>query len=117
MIFSHKNQERSLVTPSLFSENLAQLKRKKQREYSKNRKSEKWKNMDNNYRLKVDVAKRTYYKKEIASLTNSDPRKWYHWLKRLVPSGQLKGNEFSVEDINHLSSEEQAEKLQMPCLK
>ena len=67
--------------------------------------------MDNNYRLKVDVAKRTYYKKEIASLTNSDPRKWYHWLKRLVPSGQLKGNEFSVEDINHLSSEEQAEKI------
>ena len=41
----------------------------------------------------------------------SHPRKWYHWLKRLFPSGQLKGNEISVDDINHLSSEEQAEQI------
>ena len=67
--------------------------------------------MDNNYRSKVDEAKKHYYRNEIAKFKKSDPRKWYHWLKRLVPSDQLKGNKFNVEALNHLSSEEQAEKI------
>ena len=61
-------------------------------------------NLDNIKKSKVDNAKRTYSKKEIGKLKKSEPRKWYHWLKRLVPSDKLKGNEIHVESIHALFS-------------
>ena len=50
-----------------------------------------------------------YYKKEISKLKKSDPKKWYYWLKRLVPSDECKEVEVNIEEINHLTKEEQAE--------
>ena len=67
--------------------------------------------MDVKYKDMLDKAKRTYYKKEISKLKKSYPSKWYYWLKRLVSADQLKSQEVSVESLNYLNVEEQAEKL------
>ena len=60
-----------------FTLNLATLKRKKQREYNKNRKSPRWKEMDSKYKIMLGKAKRICYKKEISKIKKSNPRKWY----------------------------------------
>ena len=49
--------------------------------------------MDDKYKVMLDNAKRTYYKKEIAKLKKSNPKKWYYWLKQLVSSDQIKSKE------------------------
>ena len=69
----------------------------------------KWKKLDCEYRVKLNTAKMSYYKKEIASLKKSDPKKWFYWVKRLVSNDQSKKQEVFVEDINHLTKERQAE--------
>ena len=94
-----------------FTLNLATLKRRKQREYNKNRKSPRWTEMDSKYRIMLNRAKMTFYKKETSKLKKSNPSKWYYWLKRLVSSDQIKAKELMVESINHLPVKEQAEIL------
>ena len=65
--------------------------------------------MDLEYNLKLNEAKKQYYKKEIAELKKSDPKKWFYWLKRLVTKAQANEQELVVEEIEHLSKNDQAE--------
>ena len=44
-------------------------------------------------------------------MKQSNPRKWFQWLKRLVSSNQTKEQEIVVEEIDHLSKEVQAEMI------
>ena len=94
-----------------FNEKLATQKRKKQREYNKNRQLLKWAEMNKEYNKNLDHAKKQYYKKEISKLKKSNPRKWFYWLKRIVSKDQSKEKEICVDEINHLSNKEQAEIL------
>ena len=109
IFFPQKTRKITNDNQPFFTDKLVSAKRKKQREYNKNRKSTRWKSMDMEYKLQLNQAKRSYYKNEIAKLKKSDPKKWYSWLKRLVSSNQLKSNEVNVESLNHLTVEEQAE--------
>ena len=65
--FPLKTRKISSNNQPFFYETLSKLKRKKQREYSKNRKSAKWKKLDCEYRVKLNTAKMSYYKNEISS--------------------------------------------------
>ena len=58
-----------------FTEKLAGLKRREQRECNENRRFSKWLNMDSDYNEKLDFSKKQYYKKEISKLKKSNPRK------------------------------------------
>ena len=55
-----------------FSSKLRTMKRKKEREYDKNRKSSKWKKMDVQYKLEVKKAKKKFYaeKSEVLLILN-----------------------------------------------
>ena len=90
--FPEKNRKISNDNQPFFTEKLAKAKRKKQREYNKNRRSAKWKAMDLGYKFQLDTAKKYYYKNKIAKFKKYDPKKWYFWLKRLVSSNQLKSH-------------------------
>ena len=59
------------------------LDRKKEREYCKNRKSQKWKNLNKTFKQKCLKAKSNYYSTMVADLKNSHPRQWYSKLKRM----------------------------------
>ena len=75
--FPLKTRKITSDSQPFFSEKLSVLKRRKQREYNKNRKSEKWSKINTEYKIKLNTAKKTYYKKEIAKLRKSDPHKWF----------------------------------------
>ena len=109
--FPQKKHKISNDNQPFFTRKLENLKRKKQREFSKNRKSEKWRRMENAYQDRLANAKMSYYKKEISKLKKSDPKKWYYWLKRLVSADECKESEVNVEVLNHLQKEEQAESI------
>ena len=57
----------------------------------------------------LNLAKKLYYKKEIAKLKKRKPKKWFHWLKRLVSKDQTNDQDLHVEEIEHLPKEEQVE--------
>ena len=52
-----------------------------------------------------------YYNKEISKLKNANPKKWFFRLKRLISSDQVNKQQIIVDEISHLSKEEQAEKI------
>ena len=75
--FPPKSRKINSDNQPFFTQKLVTLKRKKQREYTKHRKSAKWKRLENEYKEKLGKAKKQYYKKEIAKLKKSDPRNIY----------------------------------------
>ena len=107
--FPEQKRKISSDNQPFFSENLAILKRKKQREYNKNRQSEKWIKLNHEYNEKLGISKKMYYKKEIAKLKKSNPKKWFYWLKRLVSKDQSKEKELIVDEISNLPIKQQAE--------
>ena len=100
-----------MITNNFFSEHLSKLKRRKQREYTKHRKSDKWVKMNTEYENKLKEAEQKYYKNKIANLRNSDSKNWFYWLKRLVSKNQTSAREINVSEIEHLTSKEKAEKI------
>ena len=93
------------------SEKMKHLKKLKSQEFSKNRKSLKWKDLNKKYKKEVSIAKRKYYKDIIKDLKTSNISQWYSKLKRLCSYDQHKADPIIVEDIKHLSSEEQVEAI------
>lgn len=91
------------------TEKMKRLKRIKSREYSKNRRSEKWKDLDVKYKKEVSSAKKNYYENIIKDLKISKPGQWHSKLKRLCSYDQKKAEPIIVESIKHLSDEQQAE--------
>ena len=69
--FPQKHRKISNDNQPFFTDKLARMKRKKQREYNKKRKSNRWKSMELDYKLQLDKAKKNY------TINKSDPRKWY----------------------------------------
>ena len=51
--------------------------------YHKQRRSEKWKILDRNFKTEVKSAKENFYTNMIADLRTKNPSKWYSSLKRI----------------------------------
>ena len=93
------------------TEEMKRLKRLKSREYSKHRRSIKWRDLDLRYKREVTSAKRKYYKNIIKDLKTSNTSQWYSKLKRLCSYDQQKLEPVIVESIKHLSDIDQAEAI------
>ena len=93
------------------TEEVKRLKRLKSREFSKHRKSIKWRELNRRYKKEVSSAKRNYYKKIIKYLITSNINQWYSKLKRLYSYDQQKFEPVIVESIKHLTINEQAEAI------
>ena len=90
------------------SRKLKFLDRKRKRIYRRERKSEKWKDLNKSFKDAVKLAKKDFYKKKIADLKEKKPGQWYSWLKR-VSSHDQRNECLKIDEISHLSTEEQAE--------
>ena len=55
------------------------------------------------------MTKRTHYDKFIKDIKAGNPRQWYSKLKRITSHDQHISNEINVEEISHLSDQEQAD--------
>ena len=82
-----------------FSNKLRIMKRRKGRVYSKYRRSEKWKKMNEKYELELDKVKKEFYNKKIKNLRKVNPKYWYREFKKLTSFDQHKSDEIVVEDI------------------
>ena len=93
------------------TEEMKRLKRLKSREYHKNRRSIKWRDLNKRYKKAVSQAKKDFYRNIIRDLKTSKIGQWYSKLKRLCSYDQKKSEPVVVESIKHLSEQEQAEKI------
>ena len=81
-----------------FTDELKRLDRRKRREYSRNRKSDKYKNLCCIYQEKVTMAKRKYQLNMIDNIKSAHSSVWFD-----------KSEVIQVEEISHLSDLEEAE--------
>ena len=93
------------------SDKLKKMKRKKCREFHKNRRSKKWKIMEEKYQNELGKRKKDYYRRKIRNLRKKKPRNWHNELKKLTSHDQHKAEEIIVEEIKDLPISEQAERI------
>ena len=94
-----------------YTDKLKRLKRKKSREYYKNRKSLRWEKINHEYKTELEKAKKVFYNKKIRKLRRTQSKYWYRELKKITSFDQLSNEDIIVDEIKELSAEEQAEKI------
>ena len=94
------------MTPSLKI-----LLRKKQREFLKNRKSTKWRNLDRRFNKLKRSSIKNFYSKFVSDLKQSDPGKWYQMAKRLGSVDQMNDGQILVNELADYSDQESANKI------
>ena len=90
---------------------LKKMDRKKKRIYRSERKSQKWKIMDKLFRTELKSAKANFYKQSVAELKQKKPGDWFRCLKKITSADQIRDEQPTVQEINHLSDQEQAEAI------
>ena len=90
---------------------LKQMDRKRKRIFHKQRRSEKWKKLDQIFKKEVKKAKSDFYIKTVSDLKLKKPGQWYSSLKRITSYDQMRNNQPNVEEISHLSDQQQSEMI------
>ena len=85
------------------------IDRKRKREYSKNKRSQKWKDLNDIYQQKLTEAKESYYSNIVEDLKTSNVGKWYSKLKRMSSDDRTKSDKVNVVSLSDLSPNDQAE--------
>ena len=83
MIFPKKTIRMRPFDKPYFTGELKSLDRRKKREYKKRGKSEKYMEIKRKYEAKLKKAAQSYLEKNVRSLKESDPSKYYSTLKRM----------------------------------
>ena len=92
------------------TEALLKMKRKKNREFNKNRKSQKYIELKKIYKEMLSRAKKKFYRRNISKLRTSNPKLFYRNIKKITKMST--DNDIpEVEDIKSLTDMEQAEKI------
>ena len=91
-----------------YNDKLVLLKRKKNREYNRHRRSVKYISLHKLYKEELTKSKRIFYRKKIHALRTSNPRQWHKNLKRLI-TNDVAEEKIEVENIKNLSDTEQVE--------
>ena len=94
-----KNRKIAVDDQPWYTEELKNLKRKKSREYSKNRKSEKYLMLNKKYDEELKVAKRKYKRKAIDDVLTSSERQWYSKLKKLPILIKKNWNQYRLKQL------------------
>ena len=109
--FPEKTRNVSSDDNPFFTDKLRKLKRRKCREYRKNRRSIRWKKMQCSYLEELEKAKKNFYNSKISRLRKSNPRQWHREFKKMTRFDQHQGEEIIIENIKDFSDEEQAEMI------
>ena len=86
-----------------YTNELKFIKRKKAREFRKNRKSIKYIILNEKYENKLKKARQIYKKSRIDDVLSSNDRQWYSKLKRMTNFDQQKFEPVQVESIENLT--------------
>ena len=88
---------------------LKKLDRKRKRIYRKERRSDNWKNLEKAFKKEMKSAKSQFYSKTVSELKLKKPGEWYKCLKKISSYDQQRSEQPIIDEINHLSDQEQAE--------
>ena len=93
-----------------FNDFLTKLRRRKAREFRKNRMSIKYLELEKEYKTALKRAKRLFYAKNVRKLKSSDSKQWWRQIKSLIKSDN-NNEDIEVEELKDLDNEEQANKI------
>ena len=93
------------------TEDVKKLNRHRQREYRKNKNSNKYQEINWSYKKKLRDAKKKFKQRMIDNVKDSNKSQWYSKLKWISNYDQQKKELINVEEINHLSDIQQAEAI------
>ena len=93
-----------------YNDVLLKLKRKKSREYTKHRRSQKYLDLNKLYNEMLLKAKKKFYRGKVSHLKKSNPRGWHRNLKMLLRVDN-RNDIPEVDNIKHLTDFEQAEAI------
>ena len=110
-IFPEKTRKIQSDAQPWISQKLKKMDRKRKRIYRKERKSEKWSKMNKRFKKEVKSAKANFCKDQVADHKQKKPGQWYTCLKRISSFDQMKNDQVSVDELNHLPDQQQAEKI------
>ena len=88
---------------------LKKLDRARKRIFHKERKSDRWKKLDKLFKTEAKNAKADFYKSKVEELKKKNPKQWYSCLKNITSFDQFKNDQPNVDEIRHLSDQEQAD--------
>ena len=94
-----------------FTEQLKRLNRRIRREYGKRRRSKRYKKLKKIYLKKMSEAKLNFKTKMIDDVMTAKTSQWYSKLKRISNYDQTKSDILQVDEISHMSDQEQAEAI------
>ena len=104
--FPSKSRVITTENKPFFTDFLCRLKRKKSREFSKNRMSNKYLKLQKKYNVELKKAKHSFYAKKVKLLKSSNSRQWWTQIKKLVKLDN-KDEKVEVDEIKHLPDEDQ----------
>ena len=87
------------------------IDRQRKKEYSKHKRSKKWKYLDELFNQKSVEAMESYYTNIVEDLKTSNVGKWYSKLKRMSSDDRTKCDQVNVLSLNDLPHDDQAEKI------
>ena len=94
-----------------FTQSLKVLDRKRKREFTKNRRSPRYLSLQQEFKTKCSKSKKDFFRKMTQQVKEANPSRWYSILKRISNYDSEKHEDLKIEDINHLSDQEQAEAI------
>ena len=108
-IFPEKIRKINSDDQPWISHRLKQMDGRRKRVYHKERRSEKWKKLNKIFKNEMKSEKSKFYERTIQDLKMSKPGQWYSMLKKITSHDQQKTQQTNVDQISHLSDQEQAE--------
>ena len=96
--YSEKAKKISCDDQPWFTENLKILDRKRKRIFCQERKSEKYRKIDKQFKVNLKKAKNDYYTNKIAKLKQARPSKWYSEIKKIT-NQESKSELLNIESI------------------
>ena len=67
--------------------------------------------MEDNGQTELKSAKANFYKQSVAELKQKKAGDWFRCLKKITSADQIRDEQPTVQEINHLSDQEQAEAI------
>ena len=110
MFFPEKIRKINSDDAPWITQKLKKMDRRRKRIFRKQRRSEKWKILDKNFKDEVKSAKENFYKNMIADLRRKNPSQWYSSLKRISGFDQ-KSEKVIISEINQKTDQEQVEAI------
>ena len=109
--FPEKITKISTLDKKWMSPQLKQLHRAMQREFCKNRRSQKYKKLKSKFKRMKRKSVKHFHSDFVLNLKQSDPGRWYQMAKKIGAINGSESGDIKVESLSHLSNSECAQTI------